>query len=142
MEARIRVLVPKPGPDGRDRGTKVIAQARHDSGTEVMDKVLRQMLETITIAALQEDVRVIRLSTVAGARTAIVPRLTHLVHDRGTDSVVVAETVSHADVSGSMKMEVVAVPPDTGHWKVSCSSSATTWQVRTREWKLNMKRGS
>ena len=36
MQARIRVVVAKPGLDGHDRGAKVVARALRDAGMEVI----------------------------------------------------------------------------------------------------------
>ena len=61
-EAKIRVLLAKPGLDGHDRGIKVIARALRDAGMEVIYTGLRQTPEQIVNAALQEDVGFIGLS--------------------------------------------------------------------------------
>src|ERR1039457_6697225 len=68
MNPPIRVLVAKPGLDGHDRGAKVIARALRDAGMEVIYTGLRQTPEMIVNAALQEDVQVIGLSILSGAR--------------------------------------------------------------------------
>src|SRR5664280_2696440 len=77
--AKIRVLVAKPGLDGHDRGAKVIARALRDAGMEVIYTGLRQTPEMIVTAALQEDVQVIGLSILSGAHNAIVPRVMDLL---------------------------------------------------------------
>ena len=56
--ARIRVLVAKPGLDGHDRGAKVIARALRDAGMEVIYTGLRQTPEQIVETAIQDDVNV------------------------------------------------------------------------------------
>lgn len=89
MEARIRVLVAKPGLDGHDRGAKIIARALRDAGMEVIYTGLRQTPEMIVNAALQEDVQVIGLSILSGAHNAIVPRVMELLHEKSMDDVVV-----------------------------------------------------
>ena len=78
-DAKIRVLVAKPGLDGHDRGAKVIARALRDAGMEVIYTGLRQTPEMIVTAALQEDVQVIGLSILSGAHNAIVPRVMDLL---------------------------------------------------------------
>ena len=89
--ARIRVLVAKPGLDGHDRGAKVIARALRDAGMEVVYTGLRQTPEMIVNAALQEDVQVIGLSILSGAHNAIVPRVMELLKEKDmTDVVVIA----------------------------------------------------
>ena len=74
-EAKIRVLLAKPGLDGHDRGVKVIARALRDSGMEVIYTGLRQTPEQIATAALQEDVQIVGLSILSGAHMTIFPRV-------------------------------------------------------------------
>src|SRR2546428_6410161 len=81
-DAKIRVLVAKPGLDGHDRGAKVIARALRDAGMEVIYTGLRQTPEMIVNAALQEDVQVIGLSILSGAHNAIVPRILELLREK------------------------------------------------------------
>jgi methylmalonyl-CoA mutase, C-terminal domain len=88
-EAKIRVLVAKPGLDGHDRGAKVIARALRDAGMEVIYTGLRQTPEMIVSAALQEDVQVIGLSILSGAHNAIVPRVMDLLRQHKMDDVLV-----------------------------------------------------
>jgi len=88
-EAKIRVLVAKPGLDGHDRGAKVIARALRDAGMEVIYTGLRQTPEMIVSAALQEDVDVIGLSILSGAHNAIVPRVMDLLKQNKMDDVLV-----------------------------------------------------
>jgi len=74
-EARIRVLVGKPGLDGHDRGARVIASALRDAGMEVIYTGLRASVPAIAAAAAQEDVDVIGLSILSGAHQGICRRL-------------------------------------------------------------------
>jgi methylmalonyl-CoA mutase C-terminal domain/subunit len=73
--AKIRVLVGKPGLDGHDRGAKVIARALRDAGFEVIYTGLHQTPEMIVRAAVEEDVQVIGLSILSGAHNAVVPEI-------------------------------------------------------------------
>src|SRR6201987_4740683 len=84
-DAKIRVLVAKPGLDGHDRGAKVIARALRDAGMEVIYTGLRQTPEMVVSAALQEDVQVIGLSILSGAHNAIVPRVMDLLKQNKMD---------------------------------------------------------
>ena len=68
-EKRIRVLVAKPGLDGHDRGAKVVARALRDAGMEIVYTGIRQTPEMIADVALQEDVDVVGLSILSGARS-------------------------------------------------------------------------
>lgn len=83
MDARVRVLIAKPGLDGHDRGAKVIARALRDAGMEVVYTGLRQTPEMIAEAALQEDVQVVGLSILSGAHLALVPRVRAALDDAG-----------------------------------------------------------
>lgn len=88
-EAKIRVLMAKPGLDGHDRGAKVVARALRDAGMEVIYTGLRQTPEMIVEAALQEDVDVVGLSILSGAHMALVPRVIDLLNENGMSDVVV-----------------------------------------------------
>ena len=90
-EAKIRVLVAKPGLDGHDRGAKVVARALRDAGMEVIYTGLRQTPEQVVEAALQEDVDVIGLSILSGAHTVLFPKIMELLKENDmTDVLVVA----------------------------------------------------
>ncbi|HKX26615.1 MAG TPA: cobalamin B12-binding domain-containing protein [Blastocatellia bacterium] len=86
-EAKIRILLAKPGLDGHDRGVKVIARALRDAGMEVIYTGLRQTPEQIVNAALQEDVDLIGLSILSGAHMTIFPRVLDLMREKGMSDV-------------------------------------------------------
>src|SRR5436190_19711814 len=110
-DAKIRVLVAKPGLDGHDRGAKVIARALRDAGMEVHYTDLRQTPEMIVSAALQEDVQVIGLSILSGAHNAIVPRVTDLLKQNKMDDVIllVGGIIPDQDVAGLKQAGVAAI---------------------------------
>src|SRR5260370_41134832 len=89
MGKNLRVVIAKPGLDVHDRGAKVIARALRDAGMEVISTGLRQTPEQIASAALQEDADVIGLSILSGAHNHIVPRLMHILKEKGLDDVLV-----------------------------------------------------
>jgi methylmalonyl-CoA mutase C-terminal domain/subunit len=68
-QRRIKVLLGKPGLDGHDQGAKVVARAMMDAGFEVIYTGLRQTPEQIARIALEEDVDVISLSSMAGSHS-------------------------------------------------------------------------
>src|SRR5947208_559943 len=111
VEAKIRVLVAKPGLDGHDRGAKVIARALRDAGMEVIYTGLRQTPEMIVSAALQEDVHVIGLSILSGAHNAIVPRVMELLRQNKMDDVllVVGGIIPDQDIDALKQQGVAAV---------------------------------
>ena len=87
MEKKIRVLIAKAGLDGHDRGAKIIAAALRDAGMEVIYTGLRQTPEMIVEAALQEDVDVIGISILSGAHMTILPKILHLMKEKGIDDI-------------------------------------------------------
>ena len=86
---KIRVLVGKPGLDGHDRGARIIARAYRDAGFEVVYSGLHQTPEEIVQAAIQEDVDMIGLSSLAGAHMYLFPRVVELLKEKGADDIVV-----------------------------------------------------
>ena len=87
--ARIRVLVAKPGLDGHDRGAKVIARALRDAGMEVIYTGLRQTPEQIVETAIQEDVNVIGLSILSGAHMHLFPKIMELLTEKDAADILV-----------------------------------------------------
>ncbi|WP_203782290.1 cobalamin B12-binding domain-containing protein [Paractinoplanes rishiriensis] len=89
MEARIRVVVAKPGLDGHDRGAKVVARALRDAGMEVVYTGLHQTPEQIVGTAIQEDADAIGLSVLSGAHMTLFRRVIELLAERDADDIVV-----------------------------------------------------
>ena len=88
-ERKVRVLVAKPGLDGHDRGVKVVARGYRDAGFEVVYSGLHQTPEEIVEAAIQEDVDMIGLSSLAGAHKYLFPRTVELLREKSADDIVV-----------------------------------------------------
>ena len=82
---RIRVLIAKPGLDGHDRGAKIVVRALIDAGFEVIYTGLRQPPEAVAQIALEEDVDVIGLSSMAGSHVPYCQRLKILLDEKGLD---------------------------------------------------------
>jgi methylmalonyl-CoA mutase C-terminal domain/subunit len=89
QQRRIRIMVAKPGLDGHDRGARIIARAYRDGGYEVVYTGLHQTPEEIVEAAIQEDVDMIGLSSLAGAHNYLFPRVVELLKEKGADDIVV-----------------------------------------------------
>ena len=89
QKRRVRVMVAKPGLDGHDRGARIIARAYRDAGFEVVYTGLHQTPEEIVEAAIQEDVDMIGLSSLAGAHKYLFPAVVELLREKGTDDIVV-----------------------------------------------------
>ena len=111
MQRKIRVLVGKPGLDGRDRGAKVVAAALRDAGMEVIYTGLHQTPEQIAETAIQEDADAVGLSILSGAHMTLVPRVVELLKDQGADDVVVTVggTIPADDIPELKKLGVAAV---------------------------------
>ena len=86
---RLRVMVAKPGLDGHDRGARIIARAYRDAGFEVVYTGLHQTPEEIVEAAIQEDVDMIGLSSLAGAHKYLFPRTVELLREKNAEDIVV-----------------------------------------------------
>lgn len=82
-------MVAKPGLDGHDRGARIIARAFRDAGFEVVYTGLHQTPEEIVQAAIQEDVDMIGLSSLAGAHMYLFPRVVELLSESGAEDIVV-----------------------------------------------------
>jgi methylmalonyl-CoA mutase, C-terminal domain len=86
-ERKIRILVGKPGLDGHDRGARIIARAFRDAGFEVVYTGLHQTPEQIVQAAIQEDVDLIGLSSLAGAHNYLFPEVLQLLKKNGAEDI-------------------------------------------------------
>jgi methylmalonyl-CoA mutase C-terminal domain/subunit len=95
-DSKIRVLVAKPGLDGR---------------MEVIYTGLRQTPEMVVNASLQEDVQVIGLSILSGAHNAIVPRVMDLLKQNKMDDVLVlvGGIIPDQDIEGLKKIGVAGI---------------------------------
>jgi len=88
-ERKLRVMVAKPGLDGHDRGARIIARAYRDAGFEVVYTGLHQTPEEIVEAAIQEDVDMLGLSSLAGAHMYLFQRVIELLKEKGAEDIVV-----------------------------------------------------
>ncbi|MFC1981264.1 cobalamin B12-binding domain-containing protein [Chloroflexota bacterium] len=83
----LRVLLTKLGLDAHDRGVINVGMALRDVGIEVIHLGLHQMPEQIVQAALQEDVDIIGISSMADAHNALVPRVLKLLKEKGAGEI-------------------------------------------------------
>ena len=81
----IKVVLAKPGLDGHDQGAKVVVRAMMDAGFEVIYTGLRQTPEAVARIALEEDVDVIALSSMAGSHLPFCEQLKPLLEEAGLD---------------------------------------------------------
>ncbi|HEX9275447.1 MAG TPA: cobalamin-dependent protein [Casimicrobiaceae bacterium] len=82
---RIRIVLAKPGLDGHDQGAKVVVRALMDAGFEVIYTGLRQTADAVCRIALEEDVDVIALSSMAGSHLPFCAKLAPLLTAAGLD---------------------------------------------------------
>ncbi len=86
---RPRILIAKMGQDGHDRGAKVIATAFADVGFDVDMGPLFQTPDETARMAVENDVHVIGVSSLAAGHKTLVPQLVAELKKLGADDVVV-----------------------------------------------------
>ena len=84
-----RILVAKMGQDGHDRGAKVVASSFADLGFDVDLGPLFQTPEEVAQQAVDHDVHVVGISTLAGGHKTLVPDLIHALHEKGRADILV-----------------------------------------------------
>ncbi|MBX9851005.1 MAG: methylmalonyl-CoA mutase [Cytophagaceae bacterium] len=72
---RPRMLVAKMGQDGHDRGAKIIATSFADLGFDVDIAPLFQTPDEVAKQAIENDVHIIGISTLAGGHKTLIPEL-------------------------------------------------------------------
>ncbi len=83
-----KVLVTKIGLDGHDRGSRVVAAHLRDAGMEVIYTPPWQAIDAVVKLAIEEDVDVIGISSLATDHR-IVPKLLRALKEAGLDGVAV-----------------------------------------------------
>lgn len=86
---RPRLLVAKMGQDGHDRGAKVVATAYADLGFDVDIGPLFQSPEETARMAVENDVHVVGISSLAGGHKALLPELVAELAKLGRDDIMV-----------------------------------------------------
>ena len=86
MDIVPKVLVTKVGLDGHDRGSRIVAAACRDAGMEVIYTPPWQSIPAVVKLALEEDVDVIGISSLATDHL-IVPKLLAALADAGLGDV-------------------------------------------------------
>jgi methylmalonyl-CoA mutase len=113
---RPRILVAKVGQDGHDRGQKVIATAFADLGFDVDIGPLFQTPEEVARQAVEADVHVVGVSSLAAAHLTLVPQLCDELRrlDRPDIRIVVGGVIPPDDEAKLLEMGAVAIyPPGT-----------------------------
>ncbi|MEU6387796.1 methylmalonyl-CoA mutase [Streptomyces sp. NPDC046939] len=113
---RPRILVAKMGQDGHDRGQKVIATAFADLGFDVDVGPLFQTPGEVARQAVEADVHIVGVSSLAAGHLTLVPALREALAEEGREDimVVVGGVIPPQDVDTLLEMGAAAVfPPGT-----------------------------
>ena len=113
---RPRILVAKIGQDGHDRGQKVIASAFADLGFDVDIGPLFATPAEAARQAIENDVHILGVSSLAAAHLTLVPELKAELAKQGRDDImiVVGGVVPPQDYDALMKAGAEAIfPPGT-----------------------------
>ncbi len=86
---RPRILVAKMGQDGHDRGAKVIATAFADLGFDVDVGPLFQTPEETAMQAVENDVHIIGMSSLAAGHKTLLPKLVEELKKLGREDILV-----------------------------------------------------
>ncbi|MDT7617214.1 MAG: methylmalonyl-CoA mutase [Pseudonocardiales bacterium] len=111
-----RILVAKMGQDGHDRGQKVISTAFADLGFDVDVGPLFQTPAEVARQAVEADVHVVGVSSLAAGHLTLVPELRDELAklDRADIMIIVGGVIPPADVPTLKEMGAAAVfPPGT-----------------------------
>ena len=86
---RPRIMIAKMGQDGHDRGAKVVASAFADFGFDVDLSPLFQTPEEAARQAVENDVHVVGVSSLAAGHKTLVPKLIQCLKDEGAEDILV-----------------------------------------------------
>jgi len=86
---RPRILIAKMGQDGHDRGAKVVATAYADLGFDVDIGPLFQTPEETARQAVENDVHIIGMSSLAAGHKTLLPQLISELRKHGRDDIIV-----------------------------------------------------
>lgn len=106
-----RIMIAKMGQDGHDRGAKVIATAFADIGFDVDIGPLFQTPEEAAKQAIENDVHVLGVSSLAGGHKTLVPEVIRSLNDknRGEILVVAGGVIPRQDYDELYETGVVGV---------------------------------
>ncbi|MCU7820719.1 methylmalonyl-CoA mutase [Kitasatospora sp. DSM 101779] len=113
---RPRILVAKMGQDGHDRGQKVIATAFADLGFTVDVGPLFQTPAEVARQAVEADVHIVGVSSLAAGHLTLVPALKAELAEAGREdiTIVVGGVIPPQDIPTLLDMGAAAVfPPGT-----------------------------
>lgn len=96
---RPRILVAKMGQDGHDRGAKVIASSFADIGFDVDIGPLFQTPKEVAKQAVENDVHIVGVSSLAGGHKTLVPAVIEELKNYGREDIMVVAggVIPHQD---------------------------------------------
>nr|WP_299383765.1 methylmalonyl-CoA mutase [Allomuricauda sp.] len=108
---RPRIMVAKMGQDGHDRGAKVVATGYADLGFDVDIGPLFQTPEEVAKQAVENDVHVLGISSLAGGHKTLVPEVVKELqkHNREDIMVIVGGVIPKQDYYHLLQHGAVAV---------------------------------
>ena len=86
---RPRILVAKVGQDGHDRGAKIIATSFADIGFDVDIGPLFQMPKEVVKQAIENDVHVIGISSLAAGHKTLIPEIVEILKEENREDIMV-----------------------------------------------------
>jgi methylmalonyl-CoA mutase len=108
---RPRIMVAKMGQDGHDRGAKVIATSFADIGFDVDIGPLFQTPEEAVQQAIENDVHILGISSLAAGHKTLIPQVMELLkkHDREDIMVVAGGVIPQQDYEFLYKKGVMGI---------------------------------
>jgi methylmalonyl-CoA mutase len=108
---RPRILVAKIGQDGHDRGQKVIASAFADLGFDVDIGALFATPAEVARQAVENDVHIIGVSSLAAGHLTLVPELKHELESQGRPDILIVAggVIPPDDYSALEKAGAIAI---------------------------------
>ena len=108
---RPRILVAKMGQDGHDRGQKVVVSAFADLGFDVDVGPLFSTPEEVAQQAVDADVHIVGVSSLAAGHLTLLPALKQALADQGRPDImiVIGGVIPPDDVSTLLEMGAAAV---------------------------------
>jgi len=108
---RPRILVAKMGQDGHDRGAKVVATSFADLGFDVDVGPLFQTPEEVAKQAIENDVHILGVSSLAGGHKTLIPQVIEELKKANRDDIIVVAggVIPHQDYDALYKAGVAAI---------------------------------
>jgi methylmalonyl-CoA mutase C-terminal domain/subunit len=110
---KLRVILAKPGLDGHDKGARLVAMALRDAGIEVIYLGLRQSVDNIVNAAIQEDADFIGLSILSGVHLNVAEKVLKKMKELSLEDcpVIIGGIIPPQDITKLKEMGVAGVFP-------------------------------